>query len=398
MDPMTPHGSIRSSEREILHSHILELVQAGTALTRRDITRELGVAPSTVSLHVGELVNAGILEEYADGESTGGRKPRLLRFAGESGHAFVADLGGTHIRMGLVNLAGALRSVTEIPHDLRTGPEETLTVLEAAFRKLSLGTDAPSPLRGMCVGVPGPVNRANGAVDSPSRMPGWNAFPIRSWLEERFGVTTLVENDANLMALGEHFAADSGVRHSVTVKAGTAIGSGIIVANELYHGATGAAGDITHARVSAAGDRPCSCGNRGCLETIASGAAILRDLRAAGVAATSTADIVGLARDADPTATTLVRTAGKHLGEVLTTVVNFFNPSAVFLGGALSAVEPFVASVRSQLYEGCHPLVTQSLRISPLTTGQDAGLVGAGRLILSATRLDLQRPSTLSGD
>lgn len=398
MESLTPHGSIRSSERESLQLRVLELVQTGRALSRRDITRELGVAASTVSLHVGELVSAGILEEYADGASTGGRKPRLLRFAGESGHAFVADLGGTHIRIGSVNLAGVLRDVTEIPHDLREGPEATLTVLETAFRTLAFATDPASSLRGLCIGLPGPVDLASGAVNSPSRMPGWNAFPIRAWFEERFGVTTLVENDANLMALGEHFTADSGVRHSVTVKAGTAIGSGIVVADQLYHGATGAAGDITHARVSAAGHRPCSCGNRGCLETIASGAALLRDLRDAGVDATSTADIVRLAQDADATATTLVRTAGRHLGEVLTTVVNFFNPSAVFLGGALSAVEPFVASVRSQLYEGCHPLVTQSLTISPVTTGQDAGLLGAGRLILSTTRLDTPRSSFVSGD
>src|SRR5690606_28172691 len=106
---------------------------------------------------------------------------------------------------------------------------------------------------------------------------------------------------------------------------------------------------------------------------------------------------VRLAHDADATATTLVRTAGKHLGEVLTTVVNFFNPSAVYLGGALSAVEPFVASVRSQLYEGCHPLVTQSLTIAAVATGQDAGLLGAGRVILDRSRLDHPHPVPVSG-
>jgi predicted NBD/HSP70 family sugar kinase len=192
----------------------------------------------------------------------------------------------------------------------------------------------------------------------------------------------VVENDANLMALGEHVSSPHPVRHSVTVKAGSAIGSGIVVDGVVYRGSDGAAGDFSHARVPAGGAIPCSCGNTGCLETIASGAALVRVLQEAGRDVTDTAQVIRLARSGDPEATTLVRTAGRHLGEVLCTVVNFFNPGAVFLGGGLSTVEPFVAAVRSQLYEGCHPLVTQRLLIARASAGADAGLVGAGRSVL----------------
>ncbi|WP_240482405.1 ROK family protein [Microbacterium sediminis] len=164
-------------------------------------------------------------------------------------------------------------------------------------------------------------------------------------------------------------------------KVGTAIGAGIVIDGAVYRGSSGAAGDITHTRVSAAGDLPCSCGNRGCLETVASGAALVRLLRAEGYDVTSTPDVIRLVRDADPTAMILTRAAGRHLGEVLCAVVNFFNPGAIYLGGALSTLEPFVSAFRSQVYEGAHPLMTRDLDISPAALGADAILVGISRQI-----------------
>src|SRR5699024_1792714 len=128
-------------------------------------------------------------------------------------------------------------------------------------------------------------------------------------------------------------------------------------------------------------DTPCSCGNRGCLETVSSGAALVRLLREEGYEVASTTDVLALVQDADPVATTLTRTAGRHLGEVLCAVVNFFNPGAVYLGGALSTLEPFVSAIRSQIYEGAHPLMTRQLVIEPSRLGADANLVGLAHLL-----------------
>jgi predicted NBD/HSP70 family sugar kinase len=166
------------------------------------------------------------------------------------------------------------------------------------------------------------------------------------------------------------------------VKVGSGIGAGVIADGRLYRGATGGAGEITHVRVEAAQDTPCSCGNTGCLETVASGAALVRILRERGLRVAATEDVVRLATDADPEATRAVRRAGGYLGRVLAANVNFFNPDAVYLGGILSTLEPFVAAVRSQLYEGCHPLVTQHLVIERTSLGADAGLAGAGQFAL----------------
>ena len=374
-------------ERQDTQMQVFSLLASGTARSRSELSRILGIAPSTVSLHVAALLDSGLISERGDGESTGGRKPRVLEVAPDGGHVLVGDLGGTHARIGIVDLTGELRHTIEIPLDVAMGPEAALVMLAATMRQSAIDWRVTSPLRGVCIALPGPVDINTGAPKSPARMPGWNAFPVRDWLAAEFNVPAAVDNDANLMALGEHIVSAPGRTHSITVKTGTGLGSGIVVDGRLYRGATSAAGDITHVRVAAAGARPCSCGNLGCLETIASGAAIIRDLRAAGRDASSIRGVIALIMDGDPLPTTLVRTAGHHLGEVLGTVVNFFNPSAVFLGGALSSIEPFVAAVRSQLYESCHPLATQSLTIAQLRTGHDAGLLGAGRLILDEVLL-----------
>ena len=220
----------------------------------------------------------------------------------------------------------------------------------------------------------------------PSRMPGWAGFPVQEALTESFGVPAVVENDANAMALGEHRTQFGSEGDSITVKAGTAIGSGIVIAGQLYRGATFAAGDVTHTVVHAAGNRPCTCGKTGCLETVASGAGIVARLVEQGIKVTNTADALALARDGDPEATTMIRTAGSLLGEVLSSVVSFFNPQALFLTGGLASSQHFVTAVRARIYDGCHPLMTESLRIEAASLGADAALAGTALLTAAAIR------------
>ena len=375
------HGDGRVAD-PALAARIVTLISSGRGTSRTDLARHLGLAASTVSVRVHELIEAGVVRETGSGPSRGGRRPRLLEMCSEGGYVLVADVGGTHARLGVVDLTGTLTDVEEVPVPVAAGPgpEAALQVVAGVFDELAARRG--SPPSGIGVALPGPVDLERRCVVSPSRMPGWDGFPVGPWLEARYGIVAAVDNDANLMALGEHVSSAQRVSHSITVKAGSAIGCGIVVGGAVHRGADGAAGDFSHARVPAGGDIPCSCGNTGCLETIASGAALVRELKGRGRDVVETAEVIRLARTGDPEATTLVRSAGRHLGEVLCTVVNFFNPGAVFLGGGLSTVEPFVAAVRSQLYEGCHPLVTRRLLITRAAAGADAGLVGAGRFVL----------------
>lgn len=372
-----------TADRPVEDAHarrILDLVARGEARSRSELASALGVAASTVGLKVQTLLDAGVLQEAGDGTSRGGRRPRVLRIAGD-GVVLSVDLGGRHARIGRHSLSGSLSDIDAIAIDLTEGPVATLDRVSVALDRLAGG----ARIHAIGVSLPGPVDIASGSVDQPSRMPGWPGFRVGDHLAARYDTHVCVDNDANLAALGEHRQQFGHAQHSITVKAGTAIGSGVIVDGRIHRGATSAAGDITHTRIDGSGDVPCSCGNTGCLETVASGASLVRLMRAEGVDDVhSTTDVLALARAADPLATSLVRTAGTHLGQALSGVVNFFNPHAVFVTGSMSASEPFIAAVRSRVYEACHPLATQRLRIESASTGADAILHGAARLALES--------------
>ena len=357
---------------------ILELVARNEATSRSALAASLGVAASTVGIKVQQLLEVGLLREGGNQISRGGRPARILEVNDDGGDILSVDIGGGHARVGRHALSGALLDSLSVGINLADGPVATLKTVEAALRDVS----GDSAIRGIGVSLPGPVDITTGSVELPSRMPGWPGFRVGEALAERFQVPVVVDNDANLAALGEHSVRFGPDHHSITVKAGTAIGSGFVVDGRLHRGATFAAGDISHTRIDRALDVPCSCGNTGCLETVASGAGLVRQLREHGMLVSTTAEVLEQAHNADPFASRVVRRAGHRLGEVLSGVVNFFNPHAVFLTGSLSSSEPFIAAVRSRIYESCHPLVTRELVIEAAQTGADAILLGAARLAL----------------
>lgn len=379
---------------------ILSLIRSGQARSRRELCDLLGASPSTVSHHVKALIADGLLEEGDAGESSGGRPPRELRVVDADEYLAAIDLGGGHARIGILRRGGRPVAVSERPVDLREGAARVVTDVAAAVRDLLAEHSRDGRVVAAAMALPGPVDVGRRTVLSPSRMPGWQGHDVVASLTAELQAPAVVENDANAMALGEAYARENRADHSITVKAGSAIGSGVLVNGQIYRGALGAAGDITHTRVSAAGDTPCTCGNRGCLETVAAGAHLVRILREQGSDVESTADVVALARDADPLAMATIRGAGRHLGEVLSTVVNFFNPQAVYVGGSLAALEPFVSSVRSQIYEGAHPLMTSELVIEPTILGADATIAGLAQLLeqegLAKTSPDRARRATVT--
>jgi predicted NBD/HSP70 family sugar kinase len=218
-------------------------------------------------------------------------------------------------------------------------------------------------------------------------MPGWKDFPVRQYVAERTGLPTLVENDANLMAVGEHKTAWPALDNLMVIKLGTGIGCGVIAEGGLHRG-RGAAGDISHVRIHAEAHADCSCGHPDCLEAHASGAALMAALNAQGIQVDHPSQIVDLVTDGVPQATSLVRNAGRMIGDVLTALVNFFNPDAVVFGGSLSQAEPLISAVRGAIYERCLPLATRNLEIAISRTGADASILGAGALLLEDPLLD----------
>jgi predicted NBD/HSP70 family sugar kinase len=357
---------------------LMRLVATGQAASRADLARLSGLAPSSVSLRVEELLAAGLLREAGAGASRGGRRPRRLELGRESGLLLAADLGSHHARLAVLDLAGEPLEVVEEPWEIAAGPVATLDWIAGRLDALA---DRGQPVRGVGVGLPGPVDFAGGRVVTPSRMPGWNEFGVRDHLAARYDVPLLIENDVNLMAVGEHRRAWPESDNLMVVKAGTGIGCGVIASGRLHRG-RGAAGDISHVRVRSDASAICACGQPDCLEAYASGAALVDALSGQGIAVDHASQIVRLVDDGVPQATNLVRGAGRLMGEVLTVLVNFFNPDALVIGGSLSAAEPLIAAIRAAVYERCLPLATRHLEISAARAGPDATVLGIGSLLL----------------
>lgn len=356
---------------------IIHLISAGEAVTRADLARELNLAPSTISLHVQELLDLEVLTEVGHASSTGGRRGRILQIQTNTSTYLVADFGTSHVRYALADAAANLIDIQVAEVHLDTqGPVEVLEFLSTLWEKRLEALKLEKKVIGICIGLPAPINHDHGTVEAASRMPGWNDFPVRAWLTERFKVPVLVENDTDLIALGEHTAHEE-LRHSITVKAGSGIGVGVIIDGAIHRGATGAAGDISHVRHASYGNHPCPCGNTGCLATVLTSNRLAQRWHELGNPEANVDLFIQAAHNADPVATNLLREAGKHLGTALCTVTAFINPHGVFLTGVLSSVDVFVAAVRSQLYAGCHPLITKHLVIDRAHTHLDAGIRGA---------------------
>ena len=260
---------------------VLDHVRAHGASSRAELAAATGLGRSVLTQRVDALLEYGLLAEDRVGVSTGGRAPRLLRFRADAGHLLVADLGATSTDVALADLAGGIVVHKQEDTDIAAGPDAVLARVDALFDECVAEAGAGS-LWGIGIGVPGPVEFETGRPSSPPIMPGWDGYRVRERLAAR-GVPVWVDNDVNLMALGELTAGcGRGVDDFVFVKIGTGIGAGIVVDGRIHRGAKGSAGDVGHIYVQAAGrDVVCRCGMSGCLEAFAGGAALARDAEAA---------------------------------------------------------------------------------------------------------------------
>lgn len=377
---------------------VLALLRTGAVETRADIARVTGLARSTVSQRVDALIAHGFVTEEADGGSTGGRPPRRLRLRTREHAVAGVDLGASHCRVALLDIGGEMLALREDPISIADGPQEVLGHVERTLHTLlkEAERDAAS-LQAIGVGVPGPVEFSTGRPVDPPIMPGWHQYPIPEFFAERFGPRALVDNDVNVMALAEQRRAFPDTRYLLYIKVGTGIGCGIVADGRLHRGAQGSAGDIGHIRVGDIED-PCRCGNSGCLEAVAGGAAIARKLAGLGLEATSGSDVVRLVKSGNRDAVRMVREAGRAVGEVLAGLVNFFNPDTVVVGGALAAVhDQLLAGVREAVYRRSHPLATHVLRIEPSRTGENAAAIGAGILAVEHALSPRQVDRVLAG-
>ncbi|MEV8565176.1 ROK family protein [Streptomyces sp. NPDC051322] len=378
---------------------LLELVRTKAARTRPELSAATGLGRTAVTQRVNQLIEIGLLEEGELSASTGGRQPRTLRFRQDAGCILAVELGATSFSVGIADLNGTLQTSRTEPGDIAAGAETVLERVEAMLDEMLQDENFGSmPIWGLGVGLPGPVEFATGRPNEPPIMPGWDGYPVRDRLATRYDAPVWVDNEVNLMALG---ALRSG-RHSAPgdllyVKVGTGIGAGITTNGLLHRGAKGCAGDIGHAPVVDDSPVVCRCGKTGCLEALAGGAALARDGKAAAEAGSSpylrevltttgtvtSKDIASAVRAGDRTAVELLTTAAQRIGVLLATLVNFYNPAAILLGGGVaSAGDLFLATVRETIYRRSLPLSTRDLEIHRMPDGESGGLVGAAFMVI----------------
>ncbi|WP_067186870.1 ROK family transcriptional regulator [Microtetraspora niveoalba] len=360
---------------------VLQLVRSGEAVTRAEIGRVTGLSRPAVAHRVAELLQRGLIVEDAEGPSTGGRPPVRLRFNAAGGVVLVASLGAKRTQIAVCDLSGEALARTDVEIDVEEGPDVVLPLVMDTWEKLLDGRD---DVVGVGLGVPATVEFAAGRTESARVMASWTGVVIPPVIASRFPVPVLVDNDVNVIAMGEHRVAyASELGDLLFVKVSTRIGAGVISGGGILRGALGAAGEIGHIPVRDGGGVLCRCGNIDCVDSVASGTAILRDLRDKGRDVTSLADVTALVRAGDAETMAIVRQAGRRLGEVIATAVNLLNPAVVVLGGDVAEMfQPLVSGVREIVYQRSTQLATRSLRIERSRLGPGAGITGCALMVI----------------
>ncbi|RMB84207.1 ROK family protein [Streptomyces shenzhenensis] len=375
-------------------ARLLRLLRDGGPNSRAQLGDQIDLSRSKLAVEVDRLLETGLAVADGLAASRGGRRSHNIRLAPNLRFLGV-DIGATSVDVAVTNAELEVLGHLNQPMDVREGPVVVFEQVLAMAAKLRASGLAEG-FDGAGIGVPGPVRFPEGVPVAPPIMPGWDGFPVREALSQELGCPVMVDNDVNLMAMGERHA---GVARSVgdflCVKIGTGIGCGIVAGGEVHRGVTGSAGDIGHIQAVPDG-RPCACGNRGCLEAHFSGAALARDALEAAqqglsaeLAARLTAngtltgvDVAAAAAAGDAIALGLIREGGNHVGQVIAGLVSFFNPGLVVIGGGVTGLgHTLLAAIRTQVYRQSLPLATGNLPIVLGELGQNAGVIGAARLI-----------------
>ena len=363
-----------------LQSRLLGIITSQTQISRSELARITELSRSSVSLLLEPLIASSLLIERHVEYSGRGRPTTVLALNPAAGFTLVADLGGSHARLIVANLGQKVLAEDRFKPEIADGPESVLTKIVARFRKMLAQPGIKGGrLLNIVFGLACPVDFVRGIPVRPPIMPGWDGFPIAKFVQERMGVPVLVDNDANMLALGEARSRSSDQSPLLFVKVATGIGAGIVTQQgELHRGADGSAGDIGHIRVPGHESVACRCGNMGCVEAVASVSAMARALHTQGdLADETTEQFCQLVGAGDERAVRLVRTAASQIGEIVADLVHFYNPATIVLGGRLASLsDDLLAGIRAVVYQRALPLATRHLVVENTRLGGDAAIAG----------------------
>lgn len=367
-------------------------------LTKSELVDLSRLSRSAINARVAPLIEVGILRLTSAQGTTGGRPAERYELNPDRGVVLVVDTGATGLRAAVCDLSATILHELTLPIDIADGPQAILGRIGDLFSELlQRAHRTPAQVLGIGIAAPGPVDHRSGRAICPPIMTGWHDFDIPAYFRPRFDCPVLVEKDTNAMAFGEQRIKHRETENLVFLKLGTGIGTGLVIQDEIYRGADGAAGDIGHIPLTdseATSPAPlCRCGNRGCIEAYAAGWAMVRELDQPGRRVRSVEVLIALAEARDPEVLQAVRRSAGIIGTAVSDLVNIVNPRTIVIGGQLAAIEGgLISGIRETVYRRALPLATRDLEIIPSALGSHAGVHGLALLVtdevFSAERID----------
>jgi predicted NBD/HSP70 family sugar kinase len=392
--PRAPHHPL--GLRDFNRLRVIESIYRHPACSRADIARRTGLSRGTVSTVTDQLVHAHLIREHdapedAQRPRATGRPPTLLSLVPAAAFAIGIDIGHEHVRTTICDLAGEPVADEWSRARVDDAPAETLDVAhELVRRALRDAAVSPERLLGAGMGLAAPINEHTGEVRADGILPGWHGFAPAAEMEDRLGVSVQLANDADMGALGEKvFGAGRGVDDMAYIRLSAGVGAGLILSGQPYRGGYGMAGEIGHVCVDPGGPI-CRCGNRGCLETVASPVAVSRLLEHVVDQPLTPERLLELVAADDRGASRAVADAGAAVGMVVSWIVNVLNPELVVIGGELAAagdvlLDPIRASINRHSVAGA----AADVRVTTGVLGDRAAVLGAAALILAQSPLAL---------
>lgn len=368
---------LRDRNRE----RVLAVLRERGRISHSDIARATGLSRTTVHTIVGELKDSGLVREVDTAVPDGrGGRPAAQLIVRESSLAVVGiDFGHSHVQVAVADLAHNVlaerRCDMEVDHNAaRALDRSSLMVAEV----LSEAGIERKRVMAAGIGIPGPVDRIRGTVGSATILPGWTGLLIKQEMRERLRMPVEIENDANLGALAElTWGAGRDCSNFAYVKAATGIGAGLVIDGRLLRGASGTAGELGHSTLDEKGAL-CYCGNRGCLETVASGPAIIQLVGTVNGELPTLSAIVELAIGGDLRCRRAISDAGHEIGIAIASLCNLLNPERVIVGGLLSRTgEILLGPMRESISRHAVLAAAESLEVCAAEFVERAELLGA---------------------
>jgi glucokinase-like ROK family protein len=379
---------------------LIDLIRKYGEFSKSDLVKLTNYSRTKITSCINSLVDKNVIVSSDDSEYTGGRRSKKFGLNRNFGLIAGVDIGVTRVDLSIADFSNQLLVRYSEAASVKDGPIRVLgrvcSLLEKMLQENNL---KPEKLYGIGIGVPGPVDYSRGTLVSPLSMPGWDRYPIIETVKQWFpNVSVVVDNDVNVMALGELYqGAGKGVDNLIFVKIGTGIAAGIVCGGKIYRGSNGCAGNIGHICVDKNGPL-CHCGNKGCLEAVAADPAIAeRALHAAQAGGSPTLlnyfkengdtlraeDVGSASRDGDTIAIEIIRESGQYIGDVLAGLVNFYNPGKIVIGAGVSNLgNLLLSSIRQSVLRRSIPWATRDLLIVFSEIGPDVGVIGAINLAM----------------